>query len=270
MAEARHNEFGVEDPSLAGPASFTLRHSPAADLAPTPELLSALGRLVRGLSILFWGLPVALIVCVQTAQGNWFRPLGVVPPLAAAAFLYYGLSLLGHFQKQERVWSSALERARVIGLVSLGLSPFLYWWNRIPANPFFNAMIETAMLCGVAYLFLLNPLIQRLASMLPDETLRHEAKLFTDINRWFLFAIFLMLAAYLVIVRLDPSLPAKGLGWVLQVLPMGRPGNDIIQLLDRIGVWLLLLLVLLPLAMTMALIWKIKEVILASVFGPEH
>ena len=31
-----------------------------------------------------------------------------------------------------------------------------------------------------------------------------------------------------------------------------------------------LFLVLLPLAMTMALIWKIKEVILSSVFGPEH
>jgi hypothetical protein len=31
--------------------------------------------------------------------------------------------------------------------------------------------------------------------------------------------------------------------------------------------WLLIFLVLLPLAMTMALIWKIKEVILDSVFG---
>jgi hypothetical protein len=31
--------------------------------------------------------------------------------------------------------------------------------------------------------------------------------------------------------------------------------------------WMLIFLVLLPLAMTMALLWKIKEVILDSVFG---
>jgi hypothetical protein len=33
------------------------------------------------------------------------------------------------------------------------------------------------------------------------------------------------------------------------------------------GLWVLLFLVLLPLAVTMALIWKIKQVILDSVFG---
>jgi len=37
--------------------------------------------------------------------------------------------------------------------------------------------------------------------------------------------------------------------------------------LDRVGLVLLVLLVLLPLAMTMALLWKTKEVILDSVFG---
>ena len=37
--------------------------------------------------------------------------------------------------------------------------------------------------------------------------------------------------------------------------------------LDRIGLWTLTLFALLPLAMTMALIWKTKEIILDSVFG---
>ena len=36
----------------------------------------------------------------------------------------------------------------------------------------------------------------------------------------------------------------------------------------QLGPWFLLLLVLLPLAMTMALLWKTKEVILENVFGP--
>ena len=34
------------------------------DPAPNVELLRSLGRLVRGLSALFWGLPLALIVCL--------------------------------------------------------------------------------------------------------------------------------------------------------------------------------------------------------------
>ena len=82
--------------------------------APNAELLNALGRLARGLSALFWGLPIALVVCVQSAKGDWFRPLGIVPPLIATGLLYYGLMLLGVFQKQERVWIAAqIGRAHV-------------------------------------------------------------------------------------------------------------------------------------------------------------
>ena len=42
-----------------------------------------------------------------------------------------------------------------------------------------------------------------------------------------------------------------------------------VRVLDLSRQWLLIFLVLLPLAMTMTLIWKIKEVILGSVFGQE-
>ena len=38
-----------------------------ADPVPNPELLRALGRLARGLSALFWGLPTALIIGVRAA-----------------------------------------------------------------------------------------------------------------------------------------------------------------------------------------------------------
>src|SRR5262245_41651671 len=113
-----------ESPRVAPPVP--MGHLVAGSMiAPAPQLLSALGRLVRGLSVLFWGLPIALVVGVQTARGDWFRPLGVFPPLIATGVLFYGLSLLGHFQKQERPWTSALERARFFGVVNVGLAPFL-------------------------------------------------------------------------------------------------------------------------------------------------
>jgi hypothetical protein len=40
--------------------------------------------------------------------------------------------------------------------------------------------------------------------------------------------------------------------------------------LDRLSFWALTFFALLPLAMTMALIWKTKQVILDSVFGMRH
>src|SRR6266567_3957995 len=68
---------------LPPPSSTT----PVPDPAPNPELLSSLGRLVRGLSALFWGLPIALVVCVQTAKGEWFEKFGIAPPVIATALL---------------------------------------------------------------------------------------------------------------------------------------------------------------------------------------
>jgi hypothetical protein len=213
---------------------------------PNPELLSSLGRLVRGLSALFWGMPIALVICVQTAKGEWLRPLGILPPIIATALLFYGLDLLGHFQKQERVWRAALERAKVFGLINLGLSPFLYWWNKIPSHPFYNSIMQVMTISGLLFLVTLNPVLRRLTAMLPDETLRLETRLFTTVNRYLLL---------LTLFRID-QLPRL----VIQFL----------FLLDQGGLWVVLFLILLPVAMTMALIWKIKEVILASIFGAGH
>ena len=238
--------------------------------APHSELLGSLGRLARGLSALFWGLPIALVVCVQSAKGDWFRPLGIVPPLIATGLLYYGLTLLAAFQKQERVWITALERVKILALVNLGVSPFLYFWNRIPSNPFFNVMIELLMLSGLMFLVLLNPMLFRLTSMLPDETLRMETKMFTTMNRYILLGVFFVLAIYFGLTHLDPGLPDQLIGWFLKVSPLPHQANFIFYFLDRAGPWLVLFVILLPLAMTMAMLWKIKEVILASVFGPGH
>src|ERR1035437_6982382 len=113
------------------------------DPAPNAELLRSLGRLVRGLSALFWGLPIALVVCFLTAKADSLRSFGIVPPLVTTGLLVYGLWQLGDFQKQERVWRTALDRARLFSLINFGLSPFLYWWNKLPTNTFFLAMVAT-------------------------------------------------------------------------------------------------------------------------------
>lgn len=221
------------------------------DQASKAELMRSLGYLVRGLSALFWGLPLALITCVQTGSARylWFGPVGFIAPTIALALLFYGLLHLSRFQKQERVWQAAVERAKIVALVNVGLSPFLYWWQKLPEVGLFENMVYFFAFLGIFFLFNLNVLLRRLAAMLPDETVRIETRLFTTLNLYLLVLIPVLAIAYYLV------------GWL-------APGTvvDWILLTGAMPQWILLFLLLLPLAMTMALIWKTKELILHSLF----
>jgi hypothetical protein len=225
-----------------------------SDLAPKAELLRSLGRLVRGLSALFWGLPLSLLVCVRTAMSEWLRPLGILPPVLTTGLLLYGLLQLACFQKQERIWRNALDRAVLLAIVNIGLAPFIYWWNRLPGVSYYGLGVGVLILSSLLFLFNLNYVLQRLAAMLPDETLRVETTLFGNLNLYLLCTVLFLVGVYFALHEIR-ALPVV-LIQLLQIMELGRQ-------------WLLIFLVLLPVAMTMTLIWKIKEVILASVFGEE-
>jgi hypothetical protein len=227
------------------------------DPVPNAEILRSLGRLVRGLSALFWGLPIALIVCFHTARAEALRSFGVVPPMVCTGWLVYGLWQLGAFQKQERVWRRTLDHARILGLINFGLSPFLYWWSRVPGNPFFFGMVLLIALCSLLFLSTLNLVLQRLGAMLPDEALRLEVKQFTALNLNLLLGMLFFAFLYLALSQVQGQ----------QLPPWLRP---VVVLMDRGSLWFLIPLLLLPLAMTMALLWKTKEVILDNVFGSKQ
>src|SRR5512140_3620343 len=106
---------------------FPLQHPTAMHqmTPPNPQLLRSLGKLARGLSALCWGLPISLLVCVETARADWLKPLGFLPALAINGLILYGLWQMGDFQRQERPWRAALDRARLLALIVLGLCPFI-------------------------------------------------------------------------------------------------------------------------------------------------
>jgi hypothetical protein len=221
-------------------------------------LLASLRRLVRGLAALFWGLPIALVVSVQTfvGRGEWLKPLGFAPVVLVMLLLCYGTHLLGKFQTQERIWMNALERARLVALVNVGLSPFLFFWSRLPGNGFFLVTVEVFFLMVLAFLYLLNAVLARLAAMLPDETLRGETKVFTRLNQTILLVIIPTLPFYFVL-RGTSKLPRV----VVEVMLFFERGGPMLELM------VVMFFILLPVAMTMALLWKTKEVIMTGVFS---
>jgi hypothetical protein len=223
--------------------------------APNPELMRSLGRLARGLSALFWGLPAALIACVMIIRSDYLRWSGLFPALAAISLWSFGLWQMSAFQKQERPWRSALDRARLLALVNLGFCPFLFWWNRFPGDPYFTAGVQVMAFSGVLFLFYLNQVISQLGAMLPDETLRQETRSFTVMNRGLLVVLVLAVGLHFLFKVPEPRFPAALI--------------TALSAIERFHLrfWLLVFLFLLPLAMTMALLWKTKEVILESVFS---
>lgn len=223
-----------------------------ADPAAPADLMQSLSRLVRGLSALFWGLPLALVVSVQTCQTNLLAGLGVLPPVVTQALLYYALAQIARFQPAERIWQRVLNRSRILALLAAGLSPFLYWWKMMPESLYFRFAVLVLVLSGLLLLVTVNQMLRRLAAMLPDETLRLEARMFTTLNLGVLLGALLLSAAW-VALRQSPLLAA--------------PPLLVSDLAQRTGPLMLLLVVLVPLALTMALIWKIKETVLASVFA---
>ena len=229
---------------------------------PNPDLLRALGRVARGLSCLFWGLPLALIVCLLGVQTDMFIRYGIMPPMIATGLLLLGVWLLGSFQEQERIWIAAQSRAFILAMLLFGLSPFLYWSGRTVNG--IGAEIQTLQeiyfavaallfhLCALGFLGSVNTVVARLGAMLPDETLRLESRSFARLNHCLLW-ITLVVAALIYKLGQAPGF-----------------SSDFPNLRDVVvqnPEWFTLPFLLLAVAMTMALLWKTKEVIL-EMSGP--
>jgi hypothetical protein len=221
--------------------------------SPDPELLRSLGKLARGLSALFWGLPAVLLISAEILRAQFLEPIEIAPVLVANLVLLFGLWRMESFQKQERPWRNALDRAKLVGLVNVGLCPFLFWFNRMPGQGYFQAAVALLVISSLLFLFNLNIVLQRLGAMLPDETLRHDINQFTKLNRW-------LLIGWLVFVLILLALTQSGFFTL-------RLNLDVVMLLQQSSVIVLLFLGLSPVAITMGLIWKTKETILDSVFG---
>lgn len=220
----------------------------------TPDLLPSLRHLVRGLTAIFWGLPSTLLICVLMAMGEFPRALGFLPPVVTTGLLLFGVFGLSRYQPHERTWQLALDRAKLLALVNFGLSPFVYFWSRLPSEAYYFQIVIALAVTGLLFLYQLNLVLQRLAAMLPDETLREDIRFFTRLNLTLMLFGLVLVGGYHLLAQLD-YLPQT----VIEALELGQ--------LARIRFALVVVLVLLPVSVTMSLVWKTRDVVLSSVFG---
>jgi hypothetical protein len=132
-------------------------------------------------------------------------------------------------------------------------------------------MVVLLVVSGLLFLGSVNIVLKRLGAMLPDEALRVETSQFTSFNVNLIAASLIVGGIYWLLSQ-PQTLPLwlKPLAALVerQTIPFWL--QNVTVLFRHLGPWFLLLLVLLPLAMTMALLWKAKEVIMENVLGAQE
>lgn len=220
----------------------------------TEDFARSLSQLVRGLTILFWGIPLTLVICVRTSVKDKFelQPIDFWIPIIATGSLLFALSYISNFRKNESVWILAIDRAKVFALINFFLSPFIYWRLKITDVPVFSVAVGIFFLSGIFFLLMVNRMIKQLSMMLPEYSFREDARVYADLNQY----ILMILSAILIINYIGALWGDK-----IKAFPSQ------LWVAARISQWVISFIIVAPVAMTMTLIWKAREVILSDVFN---
>lgn len=217
-------------------------------LVAGPQLESRdLVALAQGLSCWLWGIPAAVLLSIREMPFEWGMPFQV--PLFAVPYL---LVLVGAF-KMARIrscgdrWRSEARRALGLCLFALYLAPFLFWWRRWPQSVYLMGNVWVLIACGIALLAQVNRLVRSLGAALGDPALAAEAELFRAVV-WIVLGL--------------PTLAA----FVYVIAASFRTGEHVTLRFEAALLatpsWGLALL-LVPLSITLALVWRAKDLALS-------
>ncbi len=242
-----------------------MTHVPSTELRP----------LLRGLNALLVGLPLALLVCVPGAVGDWIRlfvivllegnalpgmwVLALLPSLFAIGLLAVAVWQLGRFRTDVKEWQADLYHSRLFVLVCLGLAPFLQWAEvesvgLLGGEFVFSLNVILFTLAAFVFLLHLNLLLRRLATLLPNEVLQADTRIFAKLNPMLLLLVLAVVGVYLLASMLEP---------------VNQRFKQIMEAINAQSGRLLILLVLPSLATTLSMVWKSRQTALRMIFEPE-
>ncbi|MFN0067520.1 MAG: hypothetical protein ACKVYV_07770 [Limisphaerales bacterium] len=212
------------------------------------RLRPALGRVARGLSAVFWGLPAAFLFTARTLLADWHHLAEMIPLGLAPLVVAHGLGRLAEYQPQERIWRRTVVPAQRLMLVLAGLLPCVVLWGLLPQEPFFARATALTLALALAGVAVLAWVMRRLAAMLPDPALRGDARLFAGLCTW-LAGVFVAFFVALFF-RAQPMALGEFVQFIRRAPGAAQQG-------------VLLLICLAPVAMVMSVAWKLKELALA-------
>ena len=205
-------------------------------------------RVARGLSAVFWGMPLALLICVRASASNWLKTPDAIHPVAALGLVCFGVWQLKHLRDVNPAWRApGLELTQILALVQVGLSPFIFFWNRQPDQPFFGHCLLALAVTGLLFLLAFNRVIRGLDVLFPEGLARAEIRLFSRMNGISILVLLAGAVSFVLVRELSVTH-----AWMAYV------GGRLLP----VGFFSLLVFTLLPITMTMTMTWKIKEELL--------
>jgi hypothetical protein len=217
-------------------------------------------RLSQGFSCIFWGLPIALFLCVQlkilrTVVADPFTRSSLEQLyfslfVAVLALVCFGAYKLSKVPTMGDRWKRRVRVSLSLAAINLYFSPFLYWWLTMPDNAFYTLNMFAFIGSLILLLFSLNFLSMEFGRFLGDSSLVIESRLFLGIN---------------VLVL---ALPSAGVfvwaairSWHIESTQ--SMGLEFINLLELPYPWQLLLFIVLflPVSLTLANLWRVKEIL---------
>ena len=206
-------------------------------------------RLIRGLSAVFWGIPLALLVCVRSAASVWLKPLDVLHTTASVALVCYGVWQFGYLHGvHSPSWTRTIDRCKMLAVTCTGLTPFIFFWNHHPGEIFFSYAIFVLTFSSFLFLLKYNLMLKCLGGQFTDDILKSEIDLFSMMNCWCV-AILMLGVTFIAGANLALS-DEQFVGLLTPFLPVGQTA--------------VIILILMPVAMTMTLTWKVKECFLEA------
>ncbi|MSR65494.1 MAG: hypothetical protein EXS18_06900 [Verrucomicrobiae bacterium] len=167
--------------------------------------------------------------------------------LAVVCFGTYKLSKVSTIGDR---WKRRVRISLALAAINLYFSPFLYWWLTMPDSAFYTMNVFAFIGSVILLLFSLNCLSMDFGRYLGDSSLVVESRLFLGIN---------------VLVL---ALPSSGVfvwaairSW--HVDSTQSVGLEFLNLLELPYLWRLTLFIILflPISLTLANLWRVKEIL---------
>ncbi len=212
-------------------------------------------RMASGFSKLLWSIPLGLLLFTGAISLRW-PPLIQLPSYIVAAALYFwGLLILRKVTPFSPAWSHSLRMALLLGFLLFYFSPFIYWWERRPLIDHLSVNVFALVFTVTWILWTINTLVEVISNQLNDKVFMIEARL----CRWSvgLFMI-IPLLVFLILSTLRASQHGVPLAQFLHNLLYARHA------------YLLFAGFVMPMTLTLTMIWRTKKRSIAQVIAEEN